>query len=100
MNEELISESIHVILNTRKGEMPMNPDFGSSAHDLLFENITLNSQAILCQTVKDEIERWEPRIKVNSVSAYSRENERIIVIDATIKTANRPFQREFALLNS
>lgn len=86
---DLIKESIYVILNTRKGEMPMNPEFGSSAIDLLWEPLTYNSQAILAQLVKADIERWEPRVAVNSVAAYSRESERIIVISATVKSTNQ-----------
>ena len=67
----------------------MIPEFGSSAIDLLFDNITQNSQAVIAQHVKEDIERWEPRITVDSVSAYSRENERIIVINATVKLTNQ-----------
>jgi len=81
---DLIRESVYVILSTRKGEMLMNPDFGSSALDMLWENITTTSQTILSQQVKEDIERWEPRVKVTSVAAYSRDNERIININAEL----------------
>ena len=87
---DVIKDSIHCILNTRKGEMPMNPSFGSSAVDTLFDNITQNSQAILCQAIQGDIEAWEPRVTVNSVSAYSQDVNRIIVVNASIILTNQP----------
>ena len=87
---DVIKDSIHCILNTRKGEMPMNPAFGSSAVDTLFDNITQNSQAILCQAIQGDIEAWEPRVTVNSLSAYSQDVNRIIVVNASIILTNQP----------
>ena len=92
---DVIRDSVHVILNTRKGEMPMNPDFGSSAIDMLFDQITLNTQALVCQHIQDDIEQWEPRISVDSVSAYSSDNSRIIVINGIVNLSNQPFSLNY-----
>ena len=99
---DVIANSIHCILNTRKGEMPMNPAFGSSAIDTLFDNITVSSQAILCQAVQEDIEAWEPRVTVASVSAYSEDVNRIIVVNAYIILTNQPvtFSYSFPLTSN
>lgn len=88
---DVIKESIHVLLNTRKGEMPMNPDFGSSAIDLLFDIVTQNSQVVISQHIQEDIERWEPRITIDSISAYSNQNSRIIVINGIVNLTNEQF---------
>ena len=87
---DVIKDSIHCILNTRKGEMPMNPEFGSSAMDSLFDGITASSQALLCQAIQTDIEKWEPRITVESISAYSEDVNRIVVVNAYIILTNQP----------
>lgn len=84
-DEELIKESIYVILNTKKGEMTMIPSFGTSIDDNLFDAVDRSVQGIICQQIQDDIETWEPRVKVNSVSAYSQENVRLFNINMTIK---------------
>ena len=73
----------------------MNPDFGSSAIDMLFDQITLNTQALVCQHIQDDIEQWEPRISVDSVSAYSSDNSRIIVINGIVNLSNQPFSLNY-----
>ena len=76
-DDELLKNNIYVILNTKKGSMPMNYDFGSSAHDLLFEPINEVTQGLIADLIKADIERWEPRVQVASIKAASLENTRI-----------------------
>lgn len=58
----------------------MTPEFGCSAHDMLFEPINTLTQNVMCQNIKHDIERWEPRVSVVSVDAYSEENTRYFKI--------------------
>jgi phage baseplate assembly protein W len=88
---DLIKENIYVLLNTRKGEMPMSPDFGTSIDDSLFDSVDKTMQGILCQQIQNDLESWEPRVTVNSVSAYSYENTRLFNIDLTIKLTGQQF---------
>ena len=70
-DQALIEESIYVILNTRKGEMPMNPSFGSSMDDSLFDALDTTVQGILCQQLQNDINASEPRVTVNSIDRKS-----------------------------
>jgi hypothetical protein len=94
---ELIKESVYIILNTRKGEMVMYPEFGSAAMDSLFENMDTNSQAILCQQIKKDIETFEKRITVKSVAAYSKDNTRIIIVTALVNVTGQETTLEYNL---
>lgn len=93
-DEQLIKESIYVILNTRKGEMPMNPNFGTSMDNNVFELMGKSMQGIVCQQIKQDIETWEPRVSVKSVSSYSKEDLRIFNIDLVIKATGIEFNTD------
>ena len=80
VDDDLLRNNIYVILNTKKGSMPMNYEFGSSAHDLLFEPINEITQGLIADLLKSDIERWEPRVEVASIKAASMENTRIFEI--------------------
>jgi phage baseplate assembly protein W len=90
-DEQLIKESIFVILNTKKGEMPMNPAFGNSVDEILFENTDHAIQGIVCQQLQQDIETWEPRVSVRSIASYSKDNERLFDIQLTLKTTGQQF---------
>ncbi len=93
-DQELISENIYVLLNTRKGEMPMSPDFGTSMDDNLFDAIDPSMQSILCQQIRDDLQKWEPRVKVNLVSAYSSEHTRLFNVDMTVVLTGQQFSTQ------
>jgi len=93
-DQDLISENIYVLLNTRKGEMPMSPDFGTSMDDNLFDTIDVSMQAILCQQIQNDLQKWEPRVVVNSVSAYSSENTRLFNVEMTVVLTGQKFSTQ------
>lgn len=86
---DLIRESIYVILNTRKGEMPFNPSFGTSVDNSLFESMDKTMQGIICQQIQQDIETWEPRVSVTSIASYSYEDVRIFKIELVIKATGQ-----------
>ena len=91
---DLLKEHIYIILSTRKGEMPMMPDFGSSVQDYLFELSNPQLSGILCKQIKDDLERWEPRISVESVAASSNEEIKVFTIVATERATGTTFTTE------
>ena len=88
---ELLKNSIYVILNTRKGSMPMNYEFGSSAHDLLFEPVNDITQGLIADMIVADIEMWEPRVSVLSIKASSWENTRMFDIILKVKATGQQF---------
>jgi len=67
--EQNIRESIRVILQTSPRERIMRPTFGCALRELLFEPNSLSTRRLLEERVRTALQRWEPRIRVQSVSA-------------------------------
>lgn len=68
--EALIEQSIGLILRTRPGERPMRPQFGCSAHGLVFSpSASPRTVAAVTRAVSEALARWEPRVDVLSVAA-------------------------------
>ena len=61
--EEDVEEAIRIILRTNIGERVMLPEFGTSAGDFLFSDDRAERVAALEESVREALERWEPRIK-------------------------------------
>ncbi len=89
-DQELIRESIYALLNTRKGEMPMS-DFGTSMDSSLFDAANQAMMGVLCQQIKQDIQNWEPRVTVNTISAYSYENILMFNIELALVLTGQQF---------
>jgi phage baseplate assembly protein W len=65
---EEIAAAIRVILTTLPGEHPRLPEFGNHAVLVVFRNPGPKLEAMIAGLVKYDIERWEPRAKVEEVT--------------------------------
>ena len=61
-NEDSIRESIRIIIGTRKGELPMHPDFGCGIQEYAFETADYTTLYSMKTEVEHALIRWEPRI--------------------------------------
>lgn len=89
--EDLIEESILMILGTAKGERVMRPDFGCGIRQLVFAPNNTATATLMDVYIKDALLKWEPRIEVTSivVSPDRDEDNRLnIDIEYRIKTTN------------
>lgn len=89
--EDLIRESVMLILGTAKGERVMRPDFGCGINDLVFAPNNTSTATLIAFYVKEALLKWEPRIEVNEVQSYPDRNEPEklnINITYTVKTTN------------
>lgn len=68
--ERNIQESVTVILGTRPGERQMLPEFGCRIHELVFAPNTHSTATIVEHHVREALERWEPRIDVDSIESW------------------------------
>jgi phage baseplate assembly protein W len=64
--EEEVHQNIRFLLDTQKGSVPLNREFGISL-DLL-DNPTPAAKQKLIAEIITAIEKWEPRAKVTNVS--------------------------------
>ena len=65
--EEDVAQAIGLILATAPGERSMRPEFGCAVHDLVFETVDAAAVGRIDAAVRAALERWEPRIEVQSV---------------------------------
>lgn len=79
-----IVESIRLILGTAPGERPMRPAFGCAIHDYVFAPAGPTTQARIASEVRAAIERWEPRIELDSVTVTrDADSESLLLIEIT-----------------
>jgi phage baseplate assembly protein W len=77
INKEAIKNSIYNIFSTKKGQMILNPNFGSSLDMFLFEKISKTSAQALGETIFSNLSKYEPRIKVNKITVLPNYDENL-----------------------
>ena len=62
-----VEQAIELILATAPGERPMRPEFGCGVHDFVFGSIDAATVGQMELAIRDALDRWEPRVVVESV---------------------------------
>lgn len=65
--EDNINESIHIILQTKKGERNLEPQFGSGLQQFFFRKMDETLKGEIIDAVKTSLLHNEPRITVKDV---------------------------------
>jgi len=89
--ENDIRQSIYIILSTAKGERVMRPDFGCGIHSFVFQVINMTTKTLIEQSVREALERWEPRIILENVKVTyqpSPGNQCLVNIDYVVRSTN------------
>lgn len=97
-HEEDIKEAIGIILNTRKGERVMNPDFGCGIHEYAFGTADFTTLSLMRKEIIDTLVMWEPRIDEIEVTVDDSQSEvgKIIInISYVVRATNNPFNLVF-----
>jgi len=63
-DDDVISQSIEIILTTNYGERVFLPNFGSVLPTMIFENITVQNGEEVLDAIISDIEQWEDRISI------------------------------------
>ena len=66
-DETDIEQAIELILGTAPGERPMRPEFGCGVHDFVFDSIDATTVGKMELAIRDALDRWEPRVFVETV---------------------------------
>jgi uncharacterized protein len=66
-DETDIEQAIELILGTAPGERPMRPEFGCGVHDFVFDSIDATTVGRMELAIRDVLDRWEPRVFVETV---------------------------------
>jgi uncharacterized protein len=91
--ETELSESIRLILGTAPGERPMRPEFGCAIHDLVFAPANASTAGRAAYEVRRSLERWEPRIDVDTVEVDTSHGHRgvlLVKITYRVRGSNDP----------
>jgi phage baseplate assembly protein W len=72
VSDELdIRQSLQIYLATQRGERLLRLSYGSVMHEYLFERASYSNLNFLCETLKNDMRIYEPRIIVHKVKADS-----------------------------
>jgi Bacteriophage baseplate protein W len=66
---EEIDAALRMILTTAPGERVMRPDFGCAMWEQVFAPVNPDTLGLIEQSVREAVNRWEPRITLDAVSA-------------------------------
>jgi phage baseplate assembly protein W len=66
-NQNAIARSVRNLIFTDPGERPFNPVLGSDVGRLLFDNLDSITASNIRSQIRDTIENFEPRVKLNEV---------------------------------
>ena len=69
-NDNAIARSLRNIVFTTPGEKFFNESFGSRITESLFDNIDDITSSIIVDEIRESLERYEPRAKINDVKAF------------------------------
>ncbi len=89
-NAELVAESIHRIINTRPGEKPRDPRFGSRIKELLFEQNDLIVATLGAHHVATAIQQFEPRVTVETINTTTDTNNHSLTIEVLFRLLEDP----------
>lgn len=88
---EEIEAAMRFVLLTAPGERVMRPEFGCRAWDYLYEPMNPNTLGLIETAVEDALQRWEPRVTVESVTAsedLTREAVVSVEVQFSVKETN------------
>lgn len=89
-----VEQAIYIILSTAPGERPMRPEFGCRVHDYVFDDIDASTSTLIERAVHEALERWEPRIEIESLSLdLSRRDEGMLVVDVDYRLRDTTTRR-------
>jgi phage baseplate assembly protein W len=77
---EELDAAIRLILGTAPGERVLRPEFGCAMWQQTFAPLTPGTLGLVQQAAREALERWEPRIELESVSGeLDHENAAIAI---------------------
>lgn len=88
IDEEAVKSSIKNLITTRNYERPFHPEKGCQIFSLLFENFNPITTQVMKNTIRDVIQKYEPRVKLLEVNIKDRSDNNEIQIQVFFKLIN------------
>jgi phage baseplate assembly protein W len=83
--EEQATSNLKNLLLTRKGERPFQPDFGSDVYSLLFENIDIDLDERISETLSEDIKFWLPYIVIDNIDVKTEPDRNFVKIELSFR---------------
>ena len=102
-NENAIARSLRNIVFTLPGEKFFDESFGSRITESLFDNIDEITSSIIVDEIRESLERYEPRAKINDVKAfpdYENNSFDVIIVYSVIGSQVPRQELQFVLQSS
>jgi len=87
--EEQAVSNLKNLLLTRKGERVFQPEFGSNVYSLLFENIDINIESKMADTLTGDINFWLPYIVIDNIDVDSNEDRNSVRIELRFRVTEQ-----------
>lgn len=87
--EEHATSNLKNLLLTRKGERPFQPDFGSDVYSLLFENIDINLEERISETLSEDIKFWLPYIVIDNIDVQTEPDRNFVKIELRFRVTEQ-----------
>jgi phage baseplate assembly protein W len=91
-DEEAVKTALKHLIQTRNFERPFHPEIGTQIHSLMFENFSSAVKIAMERTLKETIEKFEPRVRLIdlNVQETADANDLKVNINFTLKNTDRP----------
>jgi|TARA_B100001094_G_C18058575_1_gene733808 phage baseplate assembly protein W len=83
--QEAVISNLKNLILTSKGERYMQPNFGTSIQNILFENNTADMRSELRETIEEDIQYWLPYVKLKDVGIVSSADMHAIIIKLSFR---------------
>ena len=78
---DAIQNSINNMFLFKRGERIIQPEFGNSLYEYLYEPVNENTAKKLGKAILDMFERWEPRVEITGVQINPNPDQNLFQIE-------------------
>ena len=85
-----VKDSILLIITTRRGSRPFDPNFGCDLNKSLFENMNPLIVDTLSKNISEAIRNYEPRVKALNVDVTPQYDDNAIIVSIYFSVIDNP----------
>jgi len=91
-DEDAVKTSIKHLMRTNNFERPFHPEIGTQIRSLMFEHFSSAVRIAMERTIRESIEKFEPRARILDVTVeeYEDSNDLAITIVFALKNGSTP----------
>jgi hypothetical protein len=91
-DEEAVKAAVKHLILTKNFERPFRSEIGTQITSLMFENFTSAVKIAMERTIRETIEKFEPRVRLIDVKVIERsdDNDLTVIVVFALKNTNTP----------